>query len=355
MKKKSNILNFVVCGLALIALLVYMICVDGLDNLLKVAGMIQPLWILLGLLCMVIYWALEAGILHMFIGKLDRKVKFGETLRVSMIGQLFNCVTPFASGGQPIQAYYLTKYGMNLGGAITALLSKFIVYQSVLTLFSAVVLIFKFNSFNSEISGFKFLTLIGFIVNLAVILFLISIAFFEKTLKKASRGIVRFLGKIHILKNPDKTIKHIFKDIEEFHDGMKFMGRNVKTLVFSALLSLVQLTVFFSVAYVVYRSFGLHDPSADMFSLISAQAFVLMISSFMPLPGAVGAAEGSFFLFFSIFFPSNVINFGILVWRLLTFYLPIVVGMLFMSSNRRDLIAPPEVDLLEDAGGPPAA
>ena len=341
MKRKNNIINFIVCGLALIALIVYMICVDGLDNLIKVAGMIQPGWILLGLLFMVIYWGLESVTLQLFIKKLDKKIRFGSTVRVSMIGQLFNCVTPFASGGQPIQAYYLVKYGMNLGGAITALLSKFIVYQSVLVLFSAVVLIFKFQFFTEQISGFAFLTIIGFIVNLVVILFLISIAFFEKTLKRVSVWVVRLLAKMHILKHPKKTLRHIFTNIEEFHDGMKFMGKNVKTLLQSVVLTLVQLIVYFSIAFVVYKSFGLSG--ADLFTLICAQAFVLMISSFMPLPGAVGAAEGSFYVFFSIFFPSNVINFGILVWRLLTFYLPIVVGLLFMSSNRKDIIATPEI------------
>ena len=53
-----------------------------------------------------------------------------------------------------------------------------------------------------------------------------------------------------------------------------------------------------------------------------------MISSFVPLPGAMGAAEGSYVAFFSfVYSNSSLVALSTFVWRIFTFYLPIVLGM----------------------------
>ena len=56
-----------------------------------------------------------------------------------------------------------------------------------------------------------------------------------------------------------------------------------------------------------------------------------MISAFMPLPGALGAAEGSYTLFFSKIFVdgegNKFVGISTFIWRFLTFYLPIIVGL----------------------------
>ena len=63
--------------------------------------------------------------------------------------------------------------------------------------------------------------------------------------------------------------------------------------------------------------------------MIAAQAFVSMITAFVPLPGAAGGAEISFVTFFAIFMNGSDLNLSMLLWRILTFYCPIVVGAAF--------------------------
>lgn len=68
--------------------------------------------------------------------------------------------------------------------------------------------------------------------------------------------------------------------------------------------------------------------------MITAQAFVTMVSSFMPLPGGSGAAEGSFYVFFKIFFMENTIKSAILIWRIITYFLNIVIFAPFSNVNK---------------------
>ena len=94
----------------------------------------------------------------------------------------------------------------------------------------------------------------------------------------------------------------------------------------------IQLLVYFSITYIIYLGFGLTD--TDYFTIIACQAFVLMISSFVPLPGAMGAAEGSYGSFFHDIFGDFTLV-STFIWRFLTFYLPILVGIVLNLSLSR--------------------
>ena len=78
-----------------------------------------------------------------------------------------------------------------------------------------------------------------------------------------------------------------------------------------------------------------------------------MISSFVPLPGAAGGAEYSFHTFFAPFFaPYGIsVNLAMLLWRLITFYFPILAGscFLFFGPNK-DKIRLSEVEEITGEG-----
>ena len=158
---KNKKVNYIIIGICLVIMLVTLFLTDSPENLWNALCTANPLWLLCGLGCMLAYWLLETRALFLVIDGLrkvsqsnGRRLKPTECLRVSMVGQLFNCITPFASGGQPMQAYMLSKYGQSVGTASSALLARFIVYQFVLTVYSVVVLVFKFTFFLEQVSGF---------------------------------------------------------------------------------------------------------------------------------------------------------------------------------------------------------
>jgi len=63
--------------------------------------------------------------------------------------------------------------------------------------------------------------------------------------------------------------------------------------------------------------------------MISAQVFLTMFMSCIPIPGAEGGAEAGFYLIFGIFFKASSIVPAIFIWRLITYYLTIAVGSIF--------------------------
>lgn len=324
MNNKSKRLNLIICGIAFVVMIVFLFFVDDPKTIWNAICSAKPLYLLLAVVCMLVYWFLESVNLHLVSKEVKPDHKFKDSFSTSMIGQYFNCITPFASGGQPIQAYYLVKFGMPLGSALTALLSKFIIYQAVLTVYSVVILIFRL-SYVTETNGLMLpLVIIGFIVNTAVIMGLLMLAFFRKPTTKIAHFVVRLLGKIHIIKDVDEKIKYMDSEMEMYYENFLFIKKRPVLLIKMCIYTALQLTVFFGISYVIYLAFGLEG--WDFLTIISCQAFVSMISAFVPLPGALGAAEGSYVLFYGRIF-GDYVSLSTVIWRFLTFYLAIIAGM----------------------------
>ncbi|MBO6301656.1 MAG: flippase-like domain-containing protein [Ruminiclostridium sp.] len=324
-KKKSNKLNLIICGIAFVIMLIVLFS-EGIDNIINALLQLNPLYLLIAVACMAVYWFGEALGLHFAAKSLEPSVKFRTTFLVTMIGQYFNCITPFASGGQPMQVYTFMKRGMPLGSAMTALLSRFIVYQFTLTLYSVVFLIFRLSMFtDGDLKPLTVLVTVGFIINTFVIVLLFMLAFFRKATTKIAHGIVRLLGKLRIIKDVDDKLEYIDRELDTYYENFMFIKSQPVMILKMFLVTVVQLLVYFSITFVIYKGFGMSG--TDFFTIIACQAFVLMISAFVPLPGAMGAAEGSYAAFFKGIFGSYYTGVSTFIWRFLTFYLPILIGI----------------------------
>ncbi len=334
MKDKKSIFSYIIILLSAAVLVCYIVFVDGIESIMKafLSPRISFMWG--AVLCIFLYWLFETFVLHRVTKFLHPDQKFKNTFKTTMIGQLFNCITPSASGGQPMQAFHMTKCGVPLGVATSSLLSRFIVYQVALTIYSVLVLVFKFNYFSQKVSSFGFLVFIGFAVNTVVVLLLFAVGFFPVFTKKAALFLINLGGKLRLIKDKEKATDYITKEISRFHDSFTLVRKKPKIIINMFIFSMLQLTAYFSIPFFVCLSMGVY---VDIINVIAASAFVLMISSFVPLPGASGGAEGSFLLFFGLFFgEGEFISIAILLWRIITFYLPIGVGMIFSARFNKN-------------------
>jgi uncharacterized protein (TIRG00374 family) len=297
---------------------------------------LRPGWICAAVFCMFLYWLVEGKILHLFIRRLYRRSSYLYSFRITMIGQLYNAITPFSSGGQPMQFYYLTKDGYDPGDAASIQALKFIIYQITLVLYCLIMLIWRLAFFKTYLSSWALLTLVGFFIHAAVI---VALIFFAKSPAVTSLFLQKgasFLRKIKLIRIEDLAEK-IEKQLKIFHESLNLIDRNIKLRIYAYTLSALQLSLLFIIPYLIYRSLGLQGASpADM---LAAQVLANLVYSFAPIPGAVGAAEGSFYLFFNIeaFAWGSFLVPAILLWRIITYYFCIIFGgiALFFSGHKR--------------------
>ena len=70
-------------------------------------------------------------------------------------------------------------------------------------------------------------------------------------------------------------------------------------------------------------------------NMVAAQSFVTMVSAFVPLPGASGAQELGFSMFFKSYFASgDILYTAVLVWRFFTYYIIVLLGALVVVIDQ---------------------
>lgn len=321
---KKYLANIVlIIGVSMLTMWILM----GSENsaeLVKYLMALTPKWVAIGFGCLVMYWGLETIIQYLLVEKMYKGNGLWNAFKVVMTGHFFNAVTPFASGGQPMQAFLMVKQGVPLGTSASILLSKFIIYQLALTFYSMVVLILELKFFVIKVKGIVYLALIGFMVNLGIVVILIMAAFMKGRLQKMGFWLVNRLYKMHLIKEAYGYKKKIISQVELFNRNIGLIKQNTVLLCSISLLTILQLTAYFLIPYAVYRAFGLSG--TQVFVMISAAAFIVMFASFIPVPGGSGIAEGSFFLLFQLFFPQSILPIAVFCWRVITFYIPLCLG-----------------------------
>lgn len=289
-------------------------------------------WVLAGIGCLLVFWFCDSFSLHLLIKKMYPTQTLSNSIKVGMIGQLFNNVTPFASGGQAMQAYELTKTGKRVSDSLSAMAIKFIITQTALVVSTLIVVLFEFDFFKNLMQDFVWLAIIGFLINILAIIIVILAGMKKNLITSITTPIIHLLSKIKIFKNPEHTIEKLDKSIDNFGLQFRIMKSQKKIVLQMFFIATIQSFAYYAITYMVYRAFG--NQGISIWQIIPVQAFLLLIMTFIPTPGSGIGAEGGFLLLFSSIFKEGTINMSILFWRMYTFYLPILVGSLFLIPTK---------------------
>lgn len=330
--KKKIIFNFLIIIVICIGLLIYMIKVDGIDNIITVLNSVDYKWVLAGLVCLMIHWICEGLNLHIPIKRMYGNQKFRNSFRVAIIGQLFNNITPFSTGGQPMQAYELNKTGKRVSDSLSAMAIKFVITQTALVISTLIVVFIELDFFKQLMQDYLWVAILGFIVNIIAILIVILAGIKKEIITFVTTPIIKLLGKIHIIKHTEETIEKLDKSIDNFGNQFSIIKSEKKMVLKMFAIAVIQSFAYYSITYMIYRAFG--NQGISFLQIIPTQAFLLLIMTFIPTPGSGLGAEGGFYLLFNSIFKEGTINMSILFWRIYTFYLPILVGLIFLIPKR---------------------
>lgn len=314
--------------LLLICMTVYLVSTT-LDITLipMIMKLVNKKFIFIGFLIMVLYIILECTIINILIKTIQKtKVRF-LAVKIAMMGFYYNLVTPFASGSQPMQIYALNKYDINLSKSIAIVTNKTVLFQTVVTIYSAVIIFLNIEILKNELPSMLVLMSIGMVMNIVSLLGGMLIVLTPNTMKIIVKVIVNILYRLNIFKSLNKKIHTINKFIDEYSYSIKLFIKNKKALFLSIILTIIQLTVFFSISYCVYKAFNLNGLS--LFEVLSLQVFLYMSVSPIPTPGNVGANEVAFLTIFANVFPGNIIGYSVFLYSIYVYYFLVVVCGLF--------------------------
>lgn len=341
MNKKKYIVSFsLILGLTCFAL--WFALKDNFTGVMNILHNL-PFYLLLAILLYgLAYNIVIAMIYYNIVRKKKADYTFKEAMAVAFVGAFFSGVTPSATGGQFGQAYILKNQGIDYSSGASMLWLDFIVYQSVMVIYTSVIMIFKYAYYQQHYSSFFVLVLIGWAVNTGVILLLVTMSRCPNLYKKLSSWLVKFLNKIKIIKNPNKIIEMCDEQISCFNKEIHVLKEEKTMVVKIALLNVVRLTILYTLPLFIAYCLGINCHIGQIGEVITMSAFVMIANAFFPVPGASGGTEAAFILIFSYLFTRTEASSICILWRFATYFIVIFIGglvFLYCQSkyNRRKL------------------
>lgn len=287
-------------------------------------GSINLRWIVLCTLSFLGFLCCDALSIWYFLRRQGYRLRFDYVLFVSITGQYYSNITPGASGGQPMQIYYLHKRSVPVGIATSALIVRFFSFQFMLQVLATAFWIGNAQFVAENVADKMWILWVGYIYNGVMVLALLLLAINKRIVAAMLRFIIRVGAKLRIIRNPESVQVKWLDVLDNFHGSIMMLRHHPGDLLIQLALGGLQLMSLMTVIYFVYLGLGLRGASYGQ--LVAVDIMEYVSAAYTPLPGASGAQEGVFTWYFGRIFTSELTLAALLTWRFFTYYLSLIIG-----------------------------
>ncbi|SHH38068.1 lysylphosphatidylglycerol synthase transmembrane domain-containing protein [Thermosipho atlanticus] len=279
------------------------------------------------LLCLI--YLVNAFRLQIMLIFFNYKIPFSESFKNIFFGAFFTFITPMSIGGQPYQIYHLIKNKVKGEDATNIIISKTLEISFVI-LFLDLIFIKKVLKIMPKSFGLSVI-LIGFFIGLAISTSIILSFFNRKLLKK----FLLFLIKIFKLQYTETEVDNW---IDNLQNSIKTLWLKNPWLLFVDMsLYFITTLLYNSILYSIIKYY--YQTNISFFTLLGILVMMNTVAYYVPTPGSSGGIESTYQIVFSeLFGNANAINI-ITIYRLVTFYIPLILGTIFFTiTGKKDKI-----------------
>ncbi len=320
--KKKTVLNSIIFVILIFITYYIIFREQDLHELYLDIIKLNPIYLIIAALLMVLYFSIEAFNVKNILNALKEKITFPKALGYTLVGFFFSSITPGATGGQPMEIYYLTKEKIKASHSTMALLMHLCGAQISAVSLGIIGLILKPHILNN---GLIYFFIIGSLFNTVPVAITIIGVFFPKVALKIVNLIIRIM-KYFKTKNIDEITKKINTELEIYEESANIIKQDKQILLKAILTAFIQIIVWYIIPFVIYKSFGLSGKT--VFDFIIIQAILHSTVCSMPLPGSVGVTETVFLLIYGLAYPAAQLQSALVVNRFINFYLFVVVSLI---------------------------
>lgn len=252
------------------------------------------------------------------------KTRFASCLKYSFIGFFYSGITPSASGGQPMQLYYMNKDGHKVADSTVVLLSVAVAYKLVLVVMGIGISIFWWQGLWTHLENYTYIYFLGMFLNAALVAGLLAIMLKGAGMERFLIAAERLLVKLHLLKSSEKRVVGIHTVVRQYQETVGFLKTHVKGIVLLLGLTFVQRCSVFGLTYFVYKGMGLSGENALV--VMALQAVVYIAVDMLPLPGSQGITEVVYAAAFKNIFLGSSLTVSMCVTRGLNFYMLLIIS-----------------------------
>lgn len=317
-KKKNIILSFIFSLLTMFITFYIIFSKHNINTILESLSNVKIIYIIFCFILVLLYFVLQGIYIKLIFKALGTKYSLVKGTFYSMVEFLFSGITPSSSGGQPMVVYHMKKDGIPIKQSTIVMLINTIFFKAFLVLGAIVILIFKPSYVFETNSLIRIFFFLGVGLDVFLTIFYGLLLYNQKLIKVLFTLIYKAYYK---LTNKDKSYEEkVNQVLSQYSQEASFIKKHKKEVFLASIITFVQRMFMFSIVYVIYKGLGFSGMS--YFEMVLLQIFVQISAEAIFLPGGTGVSEYvSSEMFFAIF--GVLSTTGMLLFRLLTFYIPL--------------------------------
>ena len=242
----------------------------------------------------------------------------------SSVGFFFSCITPSASGGQPMQIYYMKKEKISIPVSTVILMIVTITYKLVLVVIGIGIAIFGRGFLHKYLEGILPVFYLGLALNIFCVTFMTILVFHPLLAKAIMVKGMKLLERLHLVKKKDGRLKKLEDSMDTYRNTAAYLKNNPFVIVKVIGITFIQRMALFAVTWFVYQAFGLHG--TGFWEILFLQAVISVSVDMLPLPGAQGITEIMYKASFGQVFKGALLPASMCLTRGLNFYFLLIVS-----------------------------
>lgn len=298
-----------------------------IEEVFKAISSFSIWWLVACLGALLLFWLTDAILLYDITSYMYKPEPFMQSLKIGIIGLYYAALTPFATGGQPVQVVYMRRNKIPVGTATCIVGIKFVIYELSLCAIFLAAMVVRGKYYYMHHSEIFWLSILGFMFNLIAVFIIILTIINKKIVLNIGSALIRLLSRMRLIKDKEKSIEYFTNTIDDYHTAASYISRYKLRAIGSFFISIINLSFLFVIPYFIYLAFG--NTQHSFLDVFVMQVLVFLAVSFFPTPGTAGAAEGGFLLFFGPIF-GRAVSIAMLIWRFVTYYVMLIVGSLLI-------------------------
>ena len=286
----------------------------------------QIKWLIPGV-CLVVFfiWG-ESIIIWYMMRSFGIRLKKRICFLFSSVGFFFSCITPSASGGQPMQIYYMKKEKIPIPVSTVILMVVTITYKLVLVVIGLGILIFGRGFLHRYLEGILPVYYLGLTLNVFCVAFMTILVFHPVMAEDMLLKGMDLLERMRLMKRKEARRQKLKDSMEVYRETAAYLKEHKKVLFHVIVLTFLQRIALFSVTWFVYLAFRMHGTS--FLNVILLQAVISVAVDMLPLPGGMGISETLFLNIFATVFPGVLLP-AMVLSRGLGYYSQLLISALF--------------------------
>ena len=279
-------------------------------------------------LCWWVYTFFESFSTWLYLRGQGYRIAVLRMLAITLLGFFYSNITPSAAGGQPMQVNAMRKAGIPVAFGTMAVTIRLIANQMVISIMSLVLLVMNLTFVRNQLNGFMWVVLIGWLINFAVVPLVLMAGFMRKGMQRLAGWVISLGVRLHLVKNRESAENYLMTTLDTYQNAMREMVRSPGRILLQLGGSLISLLGLTGSIIFVYHAFGMSG--TPWYRLLTLSCLLFISASYTPLPGASGAQEGGFLVYFQGIFTDGVIGLALLTWRFFTYYLFLLTGVIMV-------------------------